>query len=85
MKKEVEHFVRTCPKCQHAKYDNKKLSSSLQPLQILNATKKDVVMDFIIVLPKTKGKLVILMIIERLLKYAHFIALSIKFSTIIIA
>lgn len=33
-------------------------------------------MDFIIGLPKSEGKSVIMMVIERLTKYAHFCALS---------
>ncbi len=41
-------------------------------------------MDFIIGLPKSEGKSVIMVVVERLTKYAHFCALShpLKASTI---
>ena len=42
-------------------------------------------MDFIIGLPKLEGKNVIMVVIERLTKYAHFCALSHPFSASTIA
>ena len=36
-------------------------------------------MDFITVLPKSKGKSVIMVVLDRLTKYAHFCALSHSF------
>ena len=41
-------------------------------------------MDFITSLPKSEGKSVIMVVVDRLTKYAHFCALShpFKFSTI---
>lgn len=44
-----------------------------------------IVMNFITGLPKTNGKLVILVIIDNLSKYAHFSALSQEFTSIIVA
>ena len=42
-------------------------------------------MDFIIGLPKSKGKSVIMVVVDRLTKYAHFCALSHPFKASTIA
>ena len=42
-------------------------------------------MDFITGLPKSKGHNVIMVIVDHLTKYAHFIALSHPFTTSIVA
>jgi hypothetical protein len=42
-------------------------------------------MDFITGLPKSKGKSFIMVIVDRLTKYAHFCALSHPFKTNIVA
>jgi len=42
-------------------------------------------MGFIIVLPKSKGKSVIMVVVDRLTKYAHFCALSHPFKSSTVA
>jgi hypothetical protein len=42
-------------------------------------------MDFIMGLPKSKGKSVIMVVVDRLTKYAHFCALSHPFNTCTVA
>jgi hypothetical protein len=56
----------------------------LQPLSIPSQCWEEVSMDFIIGLPNSKGKSVIMVIFDRLAKYAHFCALShpLKASTV---
>lgn len=68
-----------------SKYDSKKPMSSIQPLQIPNVIWEKIVIDFIISLPNYSGKLVILVEIDRLSKYAHFLALLRQFITITLA
>ncbi|GJV53054.1 putative mitochondrial protein [Tanacetum coccineum] len=48
----------------------------LQPLPILEKVWSEVSMDFIIGLPKSQGKTIIFVVVYRLSKYAHFMALS---------
>ena len=42
-------------------------------------------MDFITSLPKSKGRSVIMVVVDRLTKYAHFCALSYSFKAITVA
>jgi hypothetical protein len=48
----------------------------LQPLPIPSQRWEEVSMDFITGLPNSEGKSVIMVIVDRLTKYAHFCALS---------
>lgn len=48
----------------------------LQPLTITEHASQDICMDFIEALPMSEGKDTILVIIDRLTKYSHFIALT---------
>jgi len=52
----------------------------LQPFPIPNQIWQDIAMDFITGLPIANGYSVILVIIDRLSKFAHFIPLTADFS-----
>ena len=58
-----------------------KTTGLLQPLNIPSQHWEEVSMDFIIGLPKLEGKNVIMAVVDRLAKYAHFCALSHPFSS----
>ncbi|GJR39964.1 putative mitochondrial protein [Tanacetum coccineum] len=76
MSKAVKMFVRECDVCQRNKPNLEAYPGFLQPLPIPEHVWKDISMDFIDGLPSSQGKTVIFVIVDRLSKYAHFVALS---------
>lgn len=76
MERDVRNFVRQYPTCQTCKYDPIKPRGLLQPLPIPSNVLSDLSMDFIEGLPKSNGKNVILVVVDRLSKYAYFMSLS---------
>ncbi|GJV10940.1 retrotransposon-related protein [Tanacetum coccineum] len=76
MSKAVKMFVRECDICQRYKPNLEAYSGFLQPLPVPEQVWKDISMDFIDGLPSSQGKTVILVVVDRLSKYAHFLPLS---------
>ena len=76
MKFDLKKFVRNCDVCQRIKSDTSSLAGLLQPLPIPTTPWTDVSLDFVEGLPKSMGYEVILVIVDRLTKYAHFIPVS---------
>lgn len=75
----VEH-IRQCSICQKCNADNAAYPGLLQPLPIPKHIWEDISMDFIESLPKSAGKDVILVIVDRLSKCGHFLALKHPFT-----
>ncbi|WVZ63184.1 hypothetical protein U9M48_012838 [Paspalum notatum var. saurae] len=69
-------FVRACPTCQHYKTESLQPAGLLQPLEVPSQVWADISMDFIEGLPRVHGKSVILTVVDRFSKCAHFIALG---------
>ena len=82
LKSDIQNFMAECLVCQQNKVETIKTSSILQPLSIPSQRWEDISMDFITGLPKSEGKSVIMLIVDRLTKYAHFCALSHPFKDI---
>lgn len=80
LKKKVENYIRECPMCQVTKSENIHIPGLLNPLEIPHMAWTHISMDFIEGLPKSHGKDVILVVVDRLTKYAHFVAMSHPYS-----
>jgi len=73
MKADVDSYIKQCTICQQAKHTHNHPSSLLQPLPIPSGAWADVSLDFIEGLPKSEGFFVIMVVVDRLTKFAHFI------------
>ncbi|TQD76709.1 hypothetical protein C1H46_037743 [Malus baccata] len=80
LKKEVKTFVAACDTCQRINYESMKPPGPLQPLPIPTQVWSDIAMDFIEGLPSVHGRNAILVIVDRLSKYGHFIAIKHPYS-----
>ena len=80
LKTVVEDFVRQCQICQQSKHENISPTGKLQPLPVPSAPWQDISMDFVEGLPKSEGFEVIMVVVDRLTKFAHFIPLKHPFT-----
>jgi hypothetical protein len=85
MKHDVHNFVAECDVCQHHKGEIIKAPGKLQPLPIPHAIWRDISMDFIVGLPKSGNKSIIMVVIDHLSRYAHFYSLQYPFTASIVA
>ena len=74
-----------CDTCQRNKGETTPLPGLLEPFPIPTRIWTDIYMDFIEGFPKSRGKTVILVVVDRLSKYSHFCALSHPYTTSSIA
>lgn len=81
----VISFVQACDTCKLTKSENTPYPGLLQPLAIPDQAWTHFSMDFIEGLPKSDGKNVILVVVDRFSKYAHFLALSHPYTAISVA
>ena len=85
MKQDICNFVTECELCQCNKGETVKSLGTLQLLLIPPAIWRDISMDFIVGLPKSGNKSIIMVAVDRLSKYAHLCALQHPFTTSIVA
>ena len=76
MRRQIKEFVRQCDVCQRFKPELVAYPGLLQPLPVPETIWSEISMDFITSLPMSNGKSAIMVIVDRLSKYSHFIALK---------
>jgi len=85
MRDDVKTFVTQCLICQTTKYETKRPTGLLQPLPLPTAIWEDLSLDFITGLPPSNGFTVILVVVDRFSKGAHFGALPTSFTAFKVA
>jgi hypothetical protein len=85
MKQFIDENISHCPVCQITKTERVPYPGLLSPLQIPERKWGEISMDFVEGLPKSQGKDVILVIVDRLTKYAHFLPMAHPYTVHIVA
>jgi hypothetical protein len=85
MRRDIDNFVQQCSTCQQAKSEHCKIPELLQPLPIPTEAWHTVSLDFIEGLPSSYHYDTILVVIDKLTKYGHFIPLKHPFSAVSVA
>jgi hypothetical protein len=85
MRKDIRKLIKECSVCQASKVENIHPAGLLQPLPIPDQSWTDISMDFIEGLPISHGHSVILVVVDRLTKYGHFLSLSHPYTAITVA
>jgi hypothetical protein len=85
MKQAVKEYVNQCQVCQQAKPEHTKLPGLVQPLPIPEQAWHTISMDFVEGLPKSKGHDTILVVVDKLTKYGHFLPQAHPFAALTIA
>lgn len=85
MKAAVKEYVSHCHIFQQAKPDRSKYAGLLQPLPVPSSSWQAITMDFVEGLPPSPNKNCILVVMDKLTKYGHFIPLAHPFTAAIMA
>ncbi len=75
MAHDIHSFVLACSVCATGKTSNRPPDGLLQPLSVPSRPWSHIALDFITALPPSQGKTVVLTVVDRFSKAAHFIPL----------
>lgn len=76
MRKAVSQYVQRCITCKQQKNSQQSPAGLLQPLPVPTMVWEEISMDFIDGLPLSKGVNSILVVVDRMSKYAHFLGIK---------
>ncbi len=75
MARDVRDFVLACSVCARGKTSNRPPEGLLQPLPVPSRPWSHIALDFVTALPPSQGNTVVLTVVDRFSKAAHFIPL----------
>ncbi len=75
MTRDIQCFVLACSVCAVSKTSNRPSAGLLQPLSVPSSPWSHILLDFITGLPPSSGNIVVLTVVDRFSKAAHFIPL----------
>ena len=78
MRSDTIEYVRSCDPCQKINHNRGARAGFLQPLEILATPFDDISLDLITGLPNSHNKNAILVVVDKLTKYAHFITTKVE-------
>jgi hypothetical protein len=76
MREDIKATIHECEVCQRHKVEQLSLAGLLHPLPIPKQVWEDISMDFVDGLPVSNGKSSIMVVVDRLSKYSHFIPIT---------
>ncbi len=75
MARDIREFVLACSVCARGKTSNRPPEGLLQPLSVPSRPWSHIALDFVTALPPSLGNTVVLTVVDRFSKAAHFIPL----------
>jgi hypothetical protein len=85
MKQIIKDYVAACTVCHQAKPDRTRYPGLLQPLPVPTQAWQAISMDFVEGLPSSGQYNTILVVVDRLTKYGHFVSLRHPFTALTVA